>query len=68
MSQIICPSCKGENSPDVNGFLDGTYTETCQHCFDKFSYKVLKGVAFPWKPSNNVTQNYKGKGNAGGKD
>ncbi len=68
MNKILCPNCDAQQFPEVEGWDDGTYTETCPYCFREFSYKAIDGVAYPWEPPKNVNQGYKGKGTAGGKE
>ena len=69
MNKILCPNstCGEQQFPEVDGFIDGTYTETCSWCFGEYTYKVEDGKAYPWELPKNVNQSYKGKGNAGGK-
>ncbi len=64
--KITCPSCQEELPFVAENLPDGGYTETCPGCFTVFSYRIRKGVYEPYPPK--VNQNWKGKGEAGGKN
>lgn len=70
MNKILCPNpkCGKQLFPEVEGWVDGTYTETCLYCSSEYSYKVIDEIAYPWEPPKRMNQKYKGAGNPGGSD
>jgi len=70
MNKILCPdsTCGEQQFPEVYEWVDGTHTKTCPYCLGEFSYKIIDGKAYPWEPPQNVRQEYKGTGTAGGKE
>lgn len=64
--QIICPHCQAEGPWITDDSLEGVFTEICTTCLKEFSYRIRKGNFEPYPPK--VNQNWKGKGEAGGKN
>ncbi len=52
MNKILCPNstCGEQLFPEVDGWDDSVYTETCPFCFGEFFYNVIDGIAYPWEP------------------
>lgn len=65
-SKITCPNCQAESGWITKDMPDMVYTEICTKCLTEFSYRIRQGNYEPYPPK--VNQNWKGKGEAGGKN